>query len=240
MLSKTKRLLGIVLVLIIAVAIVPNVAVHNAYALEEGGYVYNRGESRFISNVYNFLKHFSYEQYYWAQYYMFTKYNDYYVDAMDFAYYSGHGNNWYIGMGPGAVSPRGVNLRYPGDGYGDNDLEFIVFQSCKVIPSPRDTSDWARPWYTAFNRLHQAMGYRTISYSGNGISNNFGSRIRANQMVWQAWFKAVNDERSWWRGSFYPGYACAIMHPTVKYDRYYNVYPDPPAGSTWFWIVYQY
>jgi len=209
---------------------------------EEGGYVYNRGEERFIDNVYNFLKHFSYEQYYWCQSWLFNTSNNYYVDAMDFSYYSGHGNNYYLGMGPGA-STSGVNLNTdPNTRWGDRDLEFVVFQSCQVIPSAYDRSDWWQAWVPngIFQGLHQAIGYRTNSYSGNGISNNYGSRIASGQRVWRAWFDAVNDERSWWMGSFYPGYASAMMHPDAEQDTYYSFCADPPAGHGSLRNWYQY
>ena len=206
----------------------------SALALEEGGYVYNRGEDRFVDNVYNFLKHFNYEQYYWAEAFEFTTSNNSYVDAMDFAYYSGHGNNYYLGMGPGAAV-SGVNLDTNVHArWGDTDLEFVVFQSCTVIPSAADRADWADAWVPngIFQGLHQAIGYRTLSYSGNGISNNFGDRISDGEAVWQAWFAAVNDERSWWRGQDYPGLASAMMHPTAQNDTYYSFVADPPAGHT--------
>lgn len=209
-------------------------------AAEEGGYVYNGGEDRFVDNVWNFVKHFSYDQYYWCQAYEFTTSNNYYVDAMDFAYYSGHGNNFYIGMGPSA-STSGVSLGSTTK-WGDTDLEFIVFQSCKVIPAPIDRSDWYQRWIGTngvFQGLHQAIGYRTNSYSGNGISNNFGNRIASNQCVWQSWFNAVDDERSWWYGSSYPGYASAVMYPGLDYDRYYNFGGDPPRPMYSLRIWYQ-
>ena len=212
---------------------------------KEGGYVYNRGEDRFINNVYNFIKHFSYDQYYWSQAYEFTNANNTYVDAMDIAYYSGHGNYYYIGMGPGAISPQGVNLRYAG-AYGDRNLEFIIFQSCQVIPSVPEVnagkiSDWWTAWVPngIFQGLHQAIGYRTLSYSGNGISNNFGSRVASGQAVWQAWFAAVNDERSWWRGSSYPGYASVVLYPGTDNDTYYSYVADPPAGHGSLRTYYQ-
>jgi hypothetical protein len=103
-----------------------------------------------------------------------------------------------MGMGPGA-SASGVAIGTSTQ-WGDTDLEFIVFQSCKVVPSPIDRSDWYQRWVGAndtFQGLHHATGYRTNSYSGNGISDNYGGRIRNNQRVRQAWFCAVNDERSW-------------------------------------------
>jgi len=213
-----------------------------AAGTKEGGYVYNQGEARFVDNVYNFIKHFSYEQYYWAQYYEFTTSNNTYVDAMDLAYYSGHGNYWYIGMGPGSVSPQGVSIG-TGSAWGDTQLEFIIFQSCQVIPSVPDKSNWWGNWVGAskpFSGLHQAIGYRTLSYSGNGISNNFGSRVASGQAMWQAWFAAVNDERSYWAGANYPGYASVVLYPGLDNDTYYSFGADPPAGSGSLRTYYQY
>lgn len=213
----------------------------------EGGYVYNLGEDRFVDNVWNFIKHFSYDQYYWAQYYEFTTANNSYVDAMELAYYSGHGNYWYIGMGPGAISPQGIDTRY-GTSWGDTRLNFIVFQSCQVIPSVPEMnagkiSNWWSAWVGTgrpFNGIHQAIGYRTNSYSGNGISNNFGGRVASGQAMWQAWFAAVNDERSWWRGSDYPGYASVVLYPGLDNDTYYVFGVDPPAAHTALRTYYQY
>ena len=206
----------------------------------EGGYVYNRGEARFTDNVFNFLDHFSYDQYFWCEDWLFTTSNNSFVDNMDIAYYSGHGNNFYLGMGPGA-SASGVSIGSSTQ-WGDADLEFIIFQSCAVVPSPIERSDWYQRWVgtnDVFQGLHHAIGYRTNSYSGNGISNNYGSRVRSNQRVRQAWFAAVDDERSWWRGANYPGYASGVYHATCSNDRYYSFVADPPAGHASLTITYQ-
>ena len=56
-------------------ALLSALAATSAQAQEEGGYVYNHGEDRFVDNVYNFLKHFPYEQYYWAQHWQFDSSN---------------------------------------------------------------------------------------------------------------------------------------------------------------------
>lgn len=210
-----------------------------------GGYVYNQGEDRFIRNVWGFIKHFSYNQYYWNQAYMYTSHAQYYVDYMNIAYYSGHGNYYYLGMGPGA-SVSGVNLRTAGTGnlnWGRN-LRFVIFQSCQVIPHVPEQNagkitSWWQPWHASYGGLfkgvHQAIGYRTNSYSDNGISSNFGSRIKGGQAVWQSWFNAVNDERSWWKGASYPGMASAVMHCSHQNDTIYSfgsrpTYPHGMCG----------
>jgi hypothetical protein len=201
--------------------------------------VYNHGEDRFVDNVYNFLKHFEYEQYFWTEAFEFTTSRASFVDDMNLAYYSGHGNHSYLGMGPGA-SVSGVNLTSAG-GYGAR-LRFIVFQSCTVIPSAPDLADWWSPWVPGgiFQGLHQAIGYRTESWSGNGISNNFGNRVRSGGAMWQSWFAAVNDERSVWRGALYPGYASVVLYPGLDNDTYFSFGPRPPSGHGWLRTYYQY
>lgn len=204
-----------------------------------GGYVYN-GESRFVDNVWNFIKHFPYQQYYWAAEYEFKSANNYYVDAMDLSYYSGHGSPWYITT-TAYPSQQGLSLS-SGVPWGDYNLEFIIFQSCAVVPSVPE-GDWWSNWTgagRAFQGLHQAIGYRTESYSGNGISDNYGGRVAGGQAMWQAWFNAVNDERSWWRGSFYPGYASVVLYPGLDNDTLYSFGADPPAGSGSLRTYYQY
>jgi hypothetical protein len=235
--KKTNKIISVIILSILVLSV--NLAFAGD---EEGGYVYNRGEDRFIDNVYNFIKHFSYDQYYWAEAFEFTSSNNYYIDQMDIAYYSGHGNRWYIGMGPGASHPQGVSIPSAGS-WGDKDLEFIIFQSCAVIPSPIEVSNWWSNWIGSgrvFQGLHQAIGYRTNSYSGNGISNNFGARVARGEAVWQAWFAAVNDERSWWMGSDYPGYASVVLYPGLDNDTYYSFGADPPDNHGSLRIYYQY
>lgn len=239
---RYERAVGILTsaVLVITLAVSPVLA-----GSREGGYVYN-GESRFVDNVWNFIKHFSYEQYFWAETYEFTTSNNSFVDAMDLAYYSGHGNFWYITTKAGPPQ-EGLTLT-TGTSWGDRNLQFIIFQSCSVVPSVPEMNagqitNWWSSWVGAghaFQGLHQAIGYRTESYSGNGISDNFGGRVASGQAMWQAWFNAVNDERSWWRGSDYPGYASVVLYPGLDNDTYYASGPKPPAGSTWLRTYYQY
>jgi hypothetical protein len=223
-----------------------------------GGYVYSHGEERFIDNVWGFVKHFddgvntwealwgrnwSRGQYYWAEMRMFNTEHQYFVDSMDLAFYSGHGNHYWIKMNPW----DGVDLT-DAPGYGDlpnnGDLEFIIFESCDVIPGPGDLpagSNWWDAWVPTggkhiFQGLHQALGYRTLSWSGNGISSNFANRIKVGQPVWQSWFNAVNDERNWWDSlwiaSYYPGYASAVMHADHQNDTIYN-YGGDPSMTSW-------
>src|SRR4051794_23534681 len=96
----------------------------------EGGYAGTTDQGH-DEVVYNFLKHFSYQQYYYAADFQFTSSNNSRVDAMDFAIFGGHGNQWYI-----ATTTGGVDLSQCGNtsakGYGDWNCEFVAFESCDV------------------------------------------------------------------------------------------------------------
>jgi hypothetical protein len=115
------------------------IASSNAVDHEEGGYVGCVGQGHDVV-VYNFLKHFSYEQYYWGYKHQWSYNNNNRVDAMDFAIFAGHGNRWLI-----ALLDGNVNLTTAGGsshkGYGNIDCEFVAFESCKVVPSPLEVSN---------------------------------------------------------------------------------------------------
>lgn len=221
---------------------------------EIGGYVY-KGESRFVRNVWYFISQFTpgwnvweaahgrnwyWKQYYYCKNYEFTTSHQNYVDKMDFAYYSGHGSNYSIGMGSGGgASVNLCNAPKYGDLVNGGDLEFIVFQSCAVIPSPDDVGNWWQCWRDGIygEGMHMACGYRTNSYSDNSISTNFGKYLKYGGKVWESWFNAVNVERAMHGGGTYPGYACAFAHPTCTNDTIYNYAADPTNNA--MWIVWQ-
>jgi len=222
-----------------------------------GGYVYE-GESRFVDNVWNFVSQFDSgwnpwevmygrnwerDQYYYCETFQWDTYHQMRVDYMDFSYYSGHGNNFLIDMRPGETVWFNNCPGY-GDLPNNGDLEFLVFQSCAVIPGPPDVSDWWSPWWEhngdhIFQGMHQAIGYRTGSYSGNSVSTIFGNRVKVGQPVWQAWFDAVNDQRAMSGGGSYPGYAAAVMYPPLDNDSIYVYGADPPMNAHWLRIYWQ-
>lgn len=211
---------------------------------EIGGYV-DRAESRFVRNVWNFVKNFQgfqtiganrYKnvQYYWAEPFMFDSSHENYVDKMDLAFFAGHGSPYYIQTNQS--TGQGVDLRTV-PAYGDlahnGDLEFMVIESCSTVASAPDAADWWTPFSPMFQGLHQLVGFRTLSYSDNSIPNNYANKLKANGGVWQSWFAAINEER-YWAGSSnaaYPGMGSAIMYTSTENDRL-GAYAADPAGGT--------
>jgi hypothetical protein len=219
------------------------------YAWEEGGYVGDDWDA--IGVVWSFIKHFSYEMYVWSAPWNFTHNNNgnYGVDKMDFVYFCNHGSPYHIKTSNGAGGPGSwVNLGTAGSsshrGYGNLDLEFIVFHSCQTIPSPIETSNWWSQWISEsddiFDGLHQALGFRTNAYksTSQNIANFFGSRMAGNNYVWQSWFDAINAHGD---HSDNHDFGAALMHPNAEYDRYkYSHCPDPPENHNNLKIWYQY
>jgi hypothetical protein len=238
--NSNQRAISIARHLFLLVCFVVPATTGNAADWEEGGYVGGTAAEGAVQTVYNFLRHFNYNQYYWAADFQFTYYNNNRVDAMDFAYFCGHGNRWLIRMNDGRL----VNLSSAGysshRGWGDRDLEFIVFHSCQVVPSPRETSNWWQPWVTeprdVFDGQHQALGFRSNSSQGTDqdIAYYFGGRMRNSYAVWQSWFDAIN------RYGNSSEYGAAVMYPPAENDKYGAVSSDPPASHTWLKIWYQY
>jgi hypothetical protein len=205
---------------------------------EEGGYAGTTNEGH-DTVVYNFLKHFNYEQYYYSYQHQWTWNNNNRVDAMDFAIFAGHGNTWLIAGIDGSVS-----LTTAGSGgargYGSLDAEFVAFESCYVVPSPIEESNWYSNWTSesddVFDGLHQAVGFHTVSWQSTdqNVSDFMGSRMHSNSAVWQSWFDAINSKgRSDEHGS-------AVMHPSADGDTYGNYVSDPAESSTSLRIWYQY
>lgn len=204
---------------------------------EEGGYVGTRDEGH-DTVCFKFLDHFSYDQYYYSAQSQWTSNNDDRLDDMDIAIFAGHGSAWYI-VGEDGV---GVDLSTAGSssdlGFGDDDLEFVAFESCKVVPSPLEKSDWYSNWTGAdglFDGLHQALGFRTNSYQSTDqdVANYFGKRVAAGDDIWSAWFDAIDKKALSYE------YGSAVMHPTTDGDSYFSISPDPSASDTSLRIWWQ-
>lgn len=227
-----------------------------------GGFV-DRAESRFVRNVWNFIKEFQtyqtvgsqswkYSLYYYMEPYMFTTANDSWTDSMDFIFCSGHGNTYYLQTNQSTGA--GVDFASAmasGDGLGDSNAEYLVIESCLTVASLAETSDPWSEWVTdTLKGLHQIVGFRTVSYSDNGIPNRYARKLKAGGCVWQSWFDSVNEERSFIHGSFYPGMASAIFYDGTRYETLGSSgYPDPRGwggvnlgrdwGSIWNWYQYE-
>jgi len=222
---------------------------------EIGGYV-DHAEDRFVRNVWNFIKNFQgwqtvganrwqEVQYFWAEPFEFDSDHQDFVDKMDLAYVAAHGSAYYVQTNQSTST--GVDLRNC-PAYGDlstgGDLEFMIIESCSTVASAPEApagGDWWTPWSAIFQGLHQLAGFRTLSYSDNGIPNRFANKLKANGGIWQSWFSAVDGERTFYSDGTYtefPGYASAIIYASTENDRLGGYAADPAGGTggmkTWW------
>lgn len=239
----------LIITMICAVFVMHSIDQALAGSREIGGYV-AQAESRFVRNVWNFIKNFQtwksigghqwkYNQYYYMEPFVFEGSHNIYVDTQDLAYVSCHGNFWVMACHDKIAD---VDLR-DCPAYGDlpngGDMEFLVVESCAtIIAFPDAGFDWNGWRHTTtggiFDGLHQAMGFHTLSQSDNGIPQYFANHCLGNNIVWCGWFCAVQEERGWLGsllGVQYPGYASAIMPQMCINDRMGSYGPDPVASN---------
>jgi hypothetical protein len=221
---------------------------------EIGGYV-DRAEDRFVRNVWNFIKNFQgwqnvggnrwqEVQYYYGEPFVFNTDHLSYVDKMDLSYVAAHGSAYYVQTNKSTST--GVDLRTC-PGYGDlphgGDLEFLIIESCSTVASAPEATDWWTPWSTLFHGLHQLNGFRTLSYSDNGIPNRFANKLKANGGIMQSWFSAVDGERTFNGDGTYsefPGFASAVLYATTENDRLGAYGAADPYGTVNMITVWQY
>ncbi|NTW51645.1 MAG: hypothetical protein HGB22_03560 [Chlorobiaceae bacterium] len=233
--SRRRGLFSLLLLLLIGAN-----PVREAVAVDrlEGGYVGSRTEGDATTPVWNFVRNFEFNQYFYAEPFQFDSYNNERVDKMNFSYFVGHGTSWQV-----KCQSNWVDLRSAGatadKGWGDRNAEFVTLHACNVVASPLEVADWYSAWTNSkgvFDGVHQVMGFRTTASQScdQDISEYFGSRVKAGAAVWQAWFDAIALRGN---GS---EKGAAVMYPPSENDSYAVTSYDPPADHTWLRIWYQY
>lgn len=229
-----KKKLFLVVLTLVTVFFAVSVAAYGVDRLE-GGFAGTTDQGH-DTVVYNFLKHFSYEQYYYSYTFCWTSNNNSFVDGVNFAIFGGHGNQYLIANIDGNVDLSSAGNTSNG-GYGLN-ADFVAFESCSVVPSPIERSDWWWGWNqsgTIFRGLHQVLGFHTSSYQSTDelVTDYFGTKIQQNYPVWQSWFEAIDVK------GLSSEYGSAVMHPDHQNDTYGNPGSDP-ASYPYYQIWYQY
>ncbi len=231
------QLLGMSLGLAATLAATPALAEDND--AQYGGYVSNE-ETRFTGYVWDFLEElgadctnwlnsctdlqdswinnsYSRAQYYYGTCSQLVGSNNSYVDSVDLAYVAGHGNASRISM-------NGTTCNIADASYGDNDLETIVFHSCKVLEMD---ASWRSRWRAGaagelrpFNGLHHALGFRTNHNNGAGAgawaSDEFAENLEDGYNVRLGWYNAV--ESGYWL-SMYSVYVEGDNKQAIFYVR---------------------
>jgi hypothetical protein len=189
----------------------------------------------------------SYPQYYWSEVRLFTTQDNTFVDRCHVVLAEGHGNHWLFCTSGGARVFLN-DASQPGyGGHGGGIMTYFILKSCSVIPAPPDRrtgeGTWDTPWWRIFKGLRQAVGFRTLMYINDDISDNFGYWIGKNCRVLDSWFYSTNTNSSYrWNrfwGASVTGYGAVVMIPGQEGAGIYHVSPVAPATSTGLRMYWQ-
>ncbi len=194
-----------------------------------GGYPSDE-DDHFAENVYDFLDEFvdtwPYAQYYWGYPHMLAENHLNFVDAVDLAYVSGHGNVSRVTL------CNGQKCHLTQCSWGSwssnsrrGDLEYIAFQSCKV--TNLDGAWWDR-WISTpnkkgpFSGLHVACGFHNNHWVSPvySFSDEFAENLEEHFSVRWAWLEAADDENDYVWG--HDNIGNVIYLTPYTYERYYE------------------
>lgn len=186
--------------------------------------------------------HGYYDQWYWSDNAFYNSQNNSYVDWEDFAYYAGHGNQYYISNISGGNTDLSIAGNTSNGGWGDGYLKYIVFDSCMVVPSPIERpNDWWVGWTNAaggvYDGVLQILGYRTERYIATKASKPFGKKVQSGGYVFYSWLDAVSESTTHPNGL---DYAAIAWCPGSNYDVYPTSMSQKCSGGTNILLTYQY
>ena len=115
------------------------------------------------------------------------------ADNVDLMWFQGHGNA--NGFATGETQGDGWVDRSEAR-WGNNDLEWLVANSCDVLAlGSGATNVWNR-WRPAFRGLHLFLGHGNTSYNVDGDGNEFGDDLADDDMrIRSAWADAAESEQ---------------------------------------------
>lgn len=130
--------------------------------------------------------------------------DNFYADAVDFAYFAGHGSPsaFYFGTphdGDGAWTCR---VHTSEASWGETDLEWLVLKACQTL----QFSNWGvfDRWRPAFQGLHQILGYDTIAYDTTNTGSTFVKHMTGywtGFWFWQTWHPPKQIKNAWWQAN---------------------------------------
>jgi len=171
--------------------------------------------------------------------------DDYYVDNVDFVYFSGHGNPsaFLFGRNKDGEYPGGdyhYQVHYTEADWGDKDLEWIFLHACKVLQEY--PTEWA-PAFHSPKTLHGMTGFHTESpgtEQSSHLGEWFAELATGGWSIKNAWGNATVDTQPSW--VYAAVYAVKVWYhpppPQPEFERYYwnehlpgvgdGMYSDPP------------
>lgn len=122
-----------------------------------------------------------------------------YVDAVDFAFFSGHGNPTYILFKSSCDYQQFYfgRARWGGNEGGDSteeaDLEWMALDACKTLKWSHDGKDAFDRWDQAFTGLHIVLGFHTVCSDRSTRGQIFAQYLKRGWTILDAWIQATKD-----------------------------------------------
>ncbi len=135
-----------------------------------------------------------------------------YIDAVDFAYFVGHGHPTYIMFLSQVDSQRFyfTRARWGGTAGGDTgeqaDLEWIALESCNTLQETHNGQSAIQRWQQAFQGLHYVLGFHTRARVSETLGGTFAEYMTR-------WFFPRSIRRSWIR-------ATQAVQPSDRWGAY--------------------
>jgi hypothetical protein len=126
--------------------------------------------------------------------------DDYYVDAADFVFYTGHAylDGWNL-VNPADCSADFLTSPEPGgppDRWGRQDLEWFIVAACGPLQDDilaAGGGDVLERWRGSFDGMHILMGYGAITFDNEEEGQRVIQYAREGQTIVNAWFRTAQE-----------------------------------------------
>ncbi len=171
--------------------------------------------------------------------------DDFYIDAVDIAYYRGHGlpNSFSF-----TSQKDDAGLVDHEAEWGNGDLEWIILDTCSILQFDTNYGyNVFQRWGPAMKGLHMICGFATFGTDSKSRGEKFAKHGRDGHTVRYSWFKAAKQTTGWkrWSAIFYASNSDDTWNPQQD-DPYHDhlhgygyVSSDPYPARWLVWISSQ-
>jgi len=152
------------------------------------------------------------------------------IDALDFAYFAGHGNPYafYFGTNHDGDGTYTYRVHYSEAEWGNTDLEWIVLAGCKILQLNGVFDRWGWP---VFKGLHAILGFDSTEYDQpiwilypiwwESPGKRFVDYMTHPYTIKESWKRTTID----WQPSDVWGAALGVQNPSTGYIQYNDYLP---------------
>ena len=138
------------------------------------------------------------------------RFDDDWVDAVDFVFYTGHSNSdGWVCAAPDDTFLHFTETAGAPDLWGAKNLEWAVIAACGPLQDDVVGSggNVLERWRNAFDGLHILMGYAQVTYDNEEEGKRLAHYAKAGSTIIQSWFRTGQEIQPGdiWVGAYYLG-----------------------------------